>query len=228
MKFISDLINLVIGEVEKMVLNNHVKIIKEKLNEPKNIFNKVQSVYNIIKLNIALNDDILRSINYYEDLLYKQLKKEDKYPSLSNYIKIKFSEERLDIVKNLVESYLRNYSAKNDLSFELKQYEEKQYEQLTEKILKNIFGNDILQTLDDVDKIVHLESIFETNLDEISQRIFENPKFDDRLYVNKKEKKEIIIKFPEMAYFKNVFFQNGMLNINLNILSEKEIKELIQ
>ena len=147
---------------------------------------------------------------------------------MSNYIKIKFSEERLDIVKNLVESYLRNYSAKNDLSFELKQYEEKQYEQLTEKILKNIFGNDILQTLDDVDKIVHLESIFETNLDEISQRIFENPKFDDRLYVNKKEKKETIIKFPEIAYFKNVFYQNGMLNINLNILSEKEIKELIQ
>ena len=223
-----DLINLVIAEVEKMVLNNHVKIIKEKLNEPKNIFNKVQSVYNIIKLNIALNDDILRSINYYEDLLHKQIKKEDKYPSLSHHIKIKFSEERLDIVKNLVESYLRNYSAKNDLSFELKQYEEKQYEQLTEKILKNIFGNDILQTLDDVDKIVHLESIFETNLDEISQRIFENPKFDDRLYVNKKEKKETIIKFPEIAYFKNVFYQNGILNINLNILSEKEIKELIQ
>ena len=223
-----DLINLVIAEVEKMVLNNHVKIIKEKLNEPKNIFYKVQNVYNVIGLNISLNNDILGSIYFYENLLNKQLEMEDKFPTLSYFIKIKFSEERLDIVKNLVESYLRNYTAKNDLSFELNQYEEKQYEQLTEKILKNIFGNDILQTLDDVDKIVHLESIFETHLDEISQRIFENPKFDDRLYVNKKEKKELIIKFPETAYFKNVFYQKGMLNINLNILSQKEIKELIQ
>ena len=223
-----DLINLVIAEVEKMVLNEHVKKIREKLNEPKNIFYQVQNVYGIIKLNISLNDEILRSINYYEDLLNKQLKKEDKFPSLSPYIKIKFSEERLDIVKNMVESYLRNYTDKNDLSFEINKYEEKQYEQLTEKILKNIFGNDILQTLDDIDKIVHLESIFENNLDEISQRIFENPKFDDRLFINKKEKKESVIKLPEIAYFTNIFKYEGMLNINLNLLSDKELKEFIK
>lgn len=223
-----DLINLVIAEVEKMVLNEHVKKIREKLNEPKNIFYQVQNVYGIIKLNISLNDEILRSINYYEDLLNKQLKKEDKFPSLSPYIKIKFSEERLDIVKNMVESYLRNYTDKNDLSFEINKYEEKQYEQLTEKILKNIFGNDILQTLDDIDKIVHLESIFESNLDEISQRIFENPKFDDRLFINKKEKKESVIKLPEIAYFTNIFKYEGMLNINLNLLSDKELKEFIK
>jgi hypothetical protein len=223
-----DLINLVIAEVEKMVLNEHVKKIREKLNEPKNIFYQVQNVYGIIKLNISLNDEILRSINYYEDLLNKQLKKEDKFPSLSPYIKIKFSEERLDIVKNMVESYLRNYTDKNDLSFEINKYEEKQYEQLTEKILKNIFGNDILQTLDDIDKIVHLESIFESNLDEISQRIFENPKFDDRLFINKKEKKESVIKLPEIAYFTNIFKYDGMLNINLNLLSDKELKEFIK
>ena len=128
----------------------------------------------------------------------------------------------------MVESYLRNYTAKNDLSFELYKYEEKQYEQLTEKILKNIFGDDILQTLDDIDKIVHLESVFENNLDEISQRIFENPKFDDRLYINKREKKEAVIKLPEIAYFQNVFDYKGMLNINLNLLSKKEIKEFIK
>ncbi len=188
----------------------------------------MQNVYGIIKLNISLNDEILRSINYYEDLLNKQLKKEDKFPSLSPYIKIKFSKERLDIVKNMVESYLRNYTDKNDLSFEINKYEEKQYEQLTEKILKNIFGNDILQTLDDIDKIVHLESIFESNLDEISQRIFENPKFDDRLFINKKEKKESVIKLPEIAYFTNIFKYEGMLNINLNLLSDKELKEFIK
>ena len=56
--------------------------------------------------------------------------------------------------------------------------------------MKNIFGYNILETLDDVDKIVHLESAFENNLDEISQRIFENPKFDDRLFIEKRVVKE--------------------------------------
>ena len=189
-----DLMNLVIAEVEKMVMGNYSRIIKEKLNEPRNIFNKMESMYNIIKLNIQLDNEITKNIRFYENLLMKQIEKEDKYPYLSFYIRVKFTKERLDIVKNLVESYLRNYSSKNDLSFELDKFEERKYEQLTEKILHNIFGYDILQTLDDVDKIVHLESVFETHLDEISQKIFENPIFDDRKYVNKKEEKEVILK----------------------------------
>ena len=220
--------NLVIAEVEKMVMNNYSNKIKEKLNEPKDNYNKMKSIFNIINLNISYNNDILKSISFYEDLLQKQIRKEDKSPSLSYNIKVKFSEERLDIVKNMVEAYLRDYCSKNDLSFELDKFEEKKYEQLTEKILKNIFGKDILQTLDDVDKIVHLESIFESNLDEISERIFENPKFDDRKYVNKKIEKEVKIKFPQIAYFKNVFEYNGKLNLNLNVLNEKQIKELIK
>ena len=223
-----DLMNLVIAEVEKMVMNNYSKMIKEKLNEPRNNFNKMQKVFNIINIKISLDNEITKNIYFYEDLLKKQITKEDKYPYLSYNLRVKFSEERLDIVKNLVESYLRNYSAKNDLSFELNKFDDKKYEQLTEIILKNIFGKDILQTLEDVDKIVHLESVFETHLDEISQRIFENPKFDDRVYVNKKEEKEKIINFPKIAYFKDVFYYKGKLNLNLNILSEKEIKEIMK
>ena len=223
-----DLMNLVIAEIEKMVLENYSNKINEKLNEPRNNLNKMQKVFNLINMNISLDEEIYRSIWFYEDLLRKQKEKEDKYPYLSYNIRVKFTQERLDLVKNLVESYLRNYSTKNDLSFELDKFEEKKYEQLTEKILKNIFGYDILQTLDDVDKIVHLESVFETNLDEISQRIFENPKFDDRKYIDKKPEKEIILRFPEIAYFKNVFYYKGMLNLNLNIFNEKELKELFK
>ena len=223
-----DLMNLAIAEIERMVMKNYSKKMIEKLEEPRNIYNKIQSMFNIIKFNIVLDEEISRNIRFYEKLLDKQINKEDKLPSLSSRIQVKFSEERLDVVKNLVESYLRNYSEKNDLSFELDKYEEKKYEQLTGKILKNIFGNDILQTLDDIDKIVHLESVFESQLDEISKRIFENPNFDDRLYANKKSVKEKIIKLPKIAYFKDVFHFEGKLNLNLNILSEKEIKELIK
>ena len=223
-----DLMNLVIAEIEKMVMENFSIKIKEKLNEPRNNYNKMQKIFNTIKMQLTLDNEISRSISFYEDLLRKQIEKEDKRPTLSYKIRVKFSEERLDIVKNLVESYLRNYNTKNDLSFELDKFEEKKYEQLTEKILKNIFGDDILQTLDDVDKIVHLESVFETNLDEISQRIFENPKYDDRLYVNKKAEKEIIIKVPEIAYFNDIFEKRSMLCLNLNLLSKKELDELMK
>ena len=223
-----DLMNLVIAQIERMVMNNYSKKMIEKLNEPKNIYNNIQSMFRIIKLNVVLDEEISKSIHFYTNLLRKQIDKEDKLPSLSAFVHVKFSEERLDVVKNLVESYLRNYCEKNDLSFELDKFEEKKYEHLTEKILKNIFGDNILQTLDDIDKIVHLESIFETHLDEISKRIFENPKFDDRIYEDKKEEKEKIIKLPKIAYFRVIFKYKGMLNLNLNVLTEKEIKELIK
>ena len=223
-----DLMNLVIAEIEKMVMKNYSNIIKEKLNEPRNNFNKMQKVYDLVKLKIYLDSEISKNIYFYDDLLEKQIKKEDKYPYLSDNIRIKFTEERLDTVKNLVESYLRNYCAKKDLSFELNKFEDKKFEKLTEKILKNIFGYDIFQTLDDVDKIVHLESVFETHLDEISQRIFENPKFDDRIYINKKVEKNEIITFPKIAYFEDVFTFGGKLYLNLTILSEEELKELIK
>ena len=223
-----DLMNLVIAEVEKMVMNNCSRIIKEKLNEPRNNFNKMQKMYDMVKLKIYLDSEISENIYFYEDLLEKQIKKEDKYPYLSHNIRVKFTDERLDIVKNMVESYLRNYCADKDLSFELNKFEDKKFEQLTEKILKNIFGDDIMQTLDDVDKIVHLESVFKTNLDEISQRIFEDPKFDDRIYIHKSVEKSEIISFPRIAYFEDVFSYDGKLYLNLRLLSENELKELIK
>ncbi len=85
-----------------------------------------------------------------------------------------------------------------------------------------------MQTLDDVDKIVHLESVFKTNLDEISQRIFEDPKFDDRIYIHKSVEKSEIISFPRIAYFEDVFSYIGKLYLNLRLLSENELKELIK
>ena len=46
--------------------------------------------------------------------------------------------------------------------------------------------------------------------------------------MNKKEEKEKVINFPKIAYFKDVFYYKGKLNLNLNILSEKEIKEIMK
>ena len=222
-----DLMSLVIAEIEKMVMNNYSKNMNNILNEPLNSLNKIANIFELLNINIRTDEEIIKSINYYEKLLKKQIKSQEKYPQLSYNIKVKFTEERLDNVKNLVEAYLRDYTSQNDLSFELNEYEDKKIEQLTEKILKNIFGNRILETLDDSDKIVHLESVFDNNLDEISRRVFENPRYDDRVFVEKKVEKEEEIKVPKIAYFRDAFNNMSPLFLNLDLLSDKEKNKLL-
>ena len=221
-----DLINLVIAEIEKMVMSNYSKTMEKILNGPLDSINSIKELYNILNIDIRTKEEISGSIYFYQNLLRRQIKEQEKYPELSNNIKIKFTEERLDNVLNLVENYIRDYNKKSDLSFILNQFEDKKVEQLAEKILKNIFGYNIFETLDDVDKIVHLESMFDNNLDEISQRIFENPRYDDRIFVEKKIEKEKDIKVPKVAYFRDVFNSESPLFFDLNLLTSEEKKRL--
>ena len=222
-----DLMSLVIAEIEKMVMKNYSETMTRILEEPFNSLNEARNVFQLLNITVGNNEEISKSIYFYENLLKKQIKSQEKYPELSHHITVKFSEDRLDNVKNLVEAYLRDYSSKNDLSFELDKYEDKKIEQLAEKILKNIFGSRILETLDEVDKIVHLESVFENNLDEISQRIFENPRYDDRVFVEKKVEKEKEIKLPKIAYFRDAFDIYSPLFLNLDLLNHEERIKLL-
>ena len=222
-----DLMSLVIAEIEKMMMNHYLDTMTKIINEPNDSLNATRNIFELLNINIGDNPDISSSINFYQNLLKKQIKSQDKYPELSYNIKVKFSEERLDNVKNLIEAYLRDYTSKNDLSFELNKYEDRKIEQLTENILKNIFGNRILETLDDVDKIVHLESMFDSNLDEISQRIFENPRYDDRVFVEKKVGKEKEIKIPNIAYFRDLFNYYSPLFLNIDVLNREEKEKLL-
>ena len=223
-----DLMSLVIAEIEKMVMKNFSQKMEEILDGPKESINIMKKLYNLISVEIEMEKGISKSIHYYKNLLRKQIEKVEKYPTLSYRINIKFTEERLDNVKNLIEAYLRDYTSREDLSFELDKFEDKKIEQLTEKILINIFGKDILKTIDDVEKIVHIESVFDNSLDEISTRIFENPRYDDRVFIEKKleEKKEI--KLPNIAYFRNVFNIDSLLFLNLDLLTDEEKNKLIR
>ena len=222
-----DLMSLVIADIEAIVLDHFYKEMGKIINSPFESLNIVRKSFDILDIDISTRYEITDSIAFYQRLLKKQIIGQNKYPQLSKNIKVKFTEERLENVINLVESYLRDYTSKNDLSFELNKFEDKKIEKLTKQILKNIFGKNIFMTLDDVDKIVHLESVFDSNLDEISTRIFENPKFDDRVYVEKKAEKEKEIKVPKMAYFRDVFERDSPLFLDLNLLTKEEREKLI-
>ena len=222
-----DLMSLVIAEIEKMVMNNYSKNMEEILNGPKNSLNIIKNLYNLLHVEIGMAEEISKSIHYYKNLLRNQIEKAKKYPELSHRIKVKFTEQRLENIRNLIEAYLRDYTSKNDLSFELDKFEDKKIEQLTEKILINIFGNDILKTIDDVEKVVHIESVFDSSLDEISQRIFENPRYDDRVYIEKKVEAKKEIKLPDIAYFRDVFNKDSPLFLDLDLLTYEERAKLI-
>ena len=225
-----DLMSLVIAEIEKMVMKNYSEEMNEILDGPYTCFYKIEELFSIINVRVQMNREINESISFYKNLLNEQIRSAQKYPILGHSMNVKFTEERLNEVKDLIQTYLINYTMGNDLSFVLDNYEDRKIEQLTEKILKNIFSSRIFETLDEADKIVHLESVFTNGLDEISQRIFEDPRFDDRLIVEERKvvKEEKIIKLPITAYFADVFRYNNPLYLDLNCLDEKEREKLLK
>jgi hypothetical protein len=213
-----DILSLVIGELEKRIMKNYKNRIKELLDSPIKAIQDIQNVYKRVGLNYNINNKINKSINFYREKLKNKIKKRDVYPECE--INVKFTEERLEEVKNMIELYITEYSKVNDISFELDKFEDKKIENLTQEIMKEIFGNNIFEPLQSNDKIVHLQSVFKNELDNISTKIFENPKFDDRIYIEERPKEKKVINYPEFANFHQIF--NGYLNLDLSLLKKEE------
>ena len=213
-----DILSLVIGELEKRIMKNYNNRIKELLDSPREAIQDIQNVYKRVGLNYNINNKINKSIDFYREKLKNKIKKRDVYPECE--INVKFTEERLEEVKNMIELYITEYSKVNDISFELDKFEEKKIENLTQEIMKEIFGNNIFEPLQSNDKIVHLQSVFKNELDNIATKIFENPKFDDRIYIEERPKEKKVINYPEFANFHQIF--NGYLNLDLSLLKKEE------
>lgn len=50
--------------------------------------------------------------------------------------------------------------------------------------------------------------------------MFENPKFDDRIYIEERPKEKKVIKFPDFAEFYQIF--EGYLNLDLSLLKNEK------
>ena len=150
-----DILSLVIGELEKRIMKNYNNKINELLDEPNNTIQEIQKVYKKIGLNYSTNRSINDSISFYKEKLKNQIKKGDFYPEC--HVSIKFTEERLEEVKNMIELYIKEYSKLKDISFELDKFKDKKFENLTHEIMKEIFDINIFETLQSNDKVVHLQ-----------------------------------------------------------------------
>ena len=126
----------------------------------------------------------------------------------------------------MVKLYITEYSKIKDISFELNKYEEKKVENLAEEIMKDIFGYNIFEPLQSTDKIVHLKSVFKNELDAITTKIFENPMFDDKIYIEERPKEIKIVQLPNFATFEQIF--NGDLYLDLSHLEREERENLIK
>lgn len=216
---IKDVIFLVIGELEKRIMRNYKYKMQSILNEPKDTIKDIKKIYSKIGLTYDYNYLINNTIDFYMKKLNDQISVKRFYPECN--VPVKFTEEKIDKIKNLTELYITEFSQKNDISFELKRYEEKKFQHLAEDILKTIFGENVFEPLQSTDKIVHLQSAFKNELDAITTKIFENPMFDDKIYIEERPKENKIVRLPDFANFEQIFRDNLYLDLSYLNTGEK-------
>ena len=83
--------------------------------------------------------------------------------------------------------------------------------------------------MEESEKLTHLESVFNNELDSIAKKIFENPYFQDKIIVeenfeNKNNQNKEELKVPITATFEQIF--HGDLNFSFS-LNEKEKEEIL-
>ena len=219
-----DILSLVIGELEKRIMKNYKNKMIQLLDTPENTIRNIQKIYRKIGLNYNTSSEITNNIQFYKRKLNDEVRKRDFYPEC--HVSVKFIEERIEEVKNMIELYINEYAKINDISFELDKFEDKKIENLSKEIMEIIFGKNIFEPLQSTDKIVHLQSVFKNELDLITTKIFENPMFEDKIYIEERPNENKIIRFPDFATFDQIFY--GDLNLDLSYLKREERENLIK
>ena len=120
---------------------------------------------------------------------------------------MKFTKERLQIVKSLISIYVTEYSKIYDISNELNKY--KKLDDFIEKILISIFSNNILLPLESAGKYTYIKSVFNNEIDLIAKKIFENPYFQDKIIVEE-------INEDKINEAKNILGESNAANFEQN------------
>ena len=216
-----DLMILANVELEKIVMEVYKNEMFHILDRPKEFYKKLVNIFDEFDVKILkTHKEIENSIKFNKNLFIMQYNDVQYYPFFPKNIKVKLTKNRLKKVKELIEKLLKQYfenlkneSIKVDL-FDIKeikifQNEKIDYSKMLKDILLNIFGEQILEPLEenDYDKISYLEPIFDIELNEISKSILKN------------EDSEFI--FPKISYFSEIFKPDNLLNLNNNYFDQK-------
>ena len=88
-----------------------------------------------------------------------------------------------------------------------------------------------MESLEDYDEIVYLVPQSKTVLDSIAKKIFEDPYYQDKMFVEdrKQKEKEEIVDFPEFSFFSHIFdnYNDNKITLNLSSLTFEERRNLL-
>ena len=226
-----DILILVIGSLEERILNYYHNQMINILDQPKNTIQNIQNIYQNAFLTYQVNSEITSNIDFYKNKLSDRVRsRRNLYPKCT--VNVKFTKERIREIQDMIELFISEYARTNDISSELNKFPDKKVENLAKEIMIEKLGNHVFEPLQEKDQIVHLKSVFNNEFELIKSRLFENPLFDDKIYVEeeKKEKKleeKIkIIRYPDFATFSQVF--EGELNLDISSLDNNEKENLIK
>ena len=222
-----DIICLVRGYLERIIVDNYRKKIEKMLESPIKQIDEIQQTFGLLGFDFVFTEKFEESINFYKKKLKRQIEERNNYYPECN-LDVKFTEERLELVKYMISTYISEFSISYNLSNELNKY--KKIDDFVEEILKSIFGYRILIPLEKAEKLTHIKSLFDNEMDVIAIKIFENPYFQDKVVVEEykdeesnKTNKEL--GGPKTASFEQIY--KGDLNLEFFPLSEIEREQIL-
>ena len=236
----TDILLLLRGRLEEDQLRYYYNNTRKQLEQPEqDLKNSIHAVYECFNLDIrGCPPCVSKSIMFYKTKLLSLItQRKDQLPKFNNGLQVRFTKSRLIHVKELIEKYIIEFEKENGLEASIilnniKEHEDK-YECLVKLYLKSIFGSKIMETLEENDEIVYLESntskIIDV-IDVIGNKLLNDPNYKAEVIkekYNKQQNENESISRPNIATFKDVFRDGGDLFMDVKVLNDEERKQYL-
>lgn len=219
-----EMLKFVHATLEKLQLSKYYQTMSDELDQPLINFNKINQFLSAIKIVYSYNSSISESITHFKSILNQEERiRRELYPSFGRNI-VKYSKANLEFVKVLTKKYLYESFSSENLAFVWNQYTllEESWDLLTERILKDTFGDQIMESLEENDKVVHIECKTNSAMDLIAKTVFEDPQYSNKV-IKEDRKEQKVANIPKFSCFKSAFSgNNNAFMLPLNLLSQKE------
>ena len=235
----ADILLLLRGQLENDQLTYYNRNTIKQLEQPeRDLKDSIKAVYDYFYLDIKQSPpSISKSITFYKSKLSKLiLQRETQLPKFDKNLQVRFTRSRLSHVKELIKKYIIEFEKENGLEASIvlnyiKEHDDK-YEKLVKSYLVRIFGSDIMETLEENDEIVYLESKaskFIGVIDVIGNKLLDDPNYKTEVIKekNKKQNETEYISRPNIATFQDVFNEKGDLFLDLKLLTDEEQKQYL-